>query len=48
VELPESSDHAARRCIVAAVASRGLRTAADELRRYMKGEPLKNVVQAAI
>ena len=29
-------------------ASRGLRTAADELRRYMKGEPLKNVVQAAI
>ena len=27
---------------------RALRTAADELRRYMKGEPLKNVVQAAI
>ena len=25
-----------------------LRTAADELRRYMKGEPLHNVVQAAI
>jgi phosphoglycerate dehydrogenase-like enzyme len=25
-----------------------LRTAADELRRYMKGEPLKNVVQAAV
>ncbi len=25
---------------------RALRTAADELRRYMKGEPLKNVVQA--
>jgi phosphoglycerate dehydrogenase-like enzyme len=29
-------------------AVRGLRTAADELRRYMKGEPLQNVVQAAI
>ncbi len=28
-------------------APRALRTAADELRRYMKGEPLKNVVQAA-
>jgi phosphoglycerate dehydrogenase-like enzyme len=27
---------------------RALRTAADELRRYMKGEPLENVVQAAI
>lgn len=27
---------------------RALRTAADELRRYMKGEPLKNVVQAAV
>ncbi len=27
---------------------RALRTAADELRRYMNGEPLKNVVQAAI
>ncbi|MGB6697002.1 MAG: NAD(P)-dependent oxidoreductase, partial [Terracidiphilus sp.] len=27
---------------------RALRTAADELRRYMKGEPLRNVVQAAI
>jgi phosphoglycerate dehydrogenase-like enzyme len=27
---------------------RALRTAADELRRYMKGEPLKNVVQQAI
>jgi phosphoglycerate dehydrogenase-like enzyme len=27
---------------------RALRTAAGELRRYMKGEPLKNVVQAAI
>ncbi len=27
---------------------RALRVAADELRRYMKGEPLKNVVQAAI
>lgn len=27
---------------------RALRTAADELRRYMKGEPLQNVVQAAI
>jgi phosphoglycerate dehydrogenase-like enzyme len=26
---------------------RALRVAADELRRYMKGEPLKNVVQAA-
>lgn len=26
---------------------RALRTAADELRRYLKGEPLKNVVQAA-
>ena len=29
-------------------AVRGLRTAADELRRYMKGEPLQNVVQAAV
>lgn len=29
-------------------APRALRTVADELRRYMKGEPLKNVVQAAI
>ena len=29
-------------------APRALRTAADELQRYMKGEPLKNVVQAAI
>jgi phosphoglycerate dehydrogenase-like enzyme len=29
-------------------AVRGLRTAAEELRRYMKGEPLKNVVQAAV
>jgi phosphoglycerate dehydrogenase-like enzyme len=29
-------------------AVRGLRTAADELRRYMKGEPLKNVVQKAV
>jgi phosphoglycerate dehydrogenase-like enzyme len=27
---------------------RALRTAADELRRYMKGEPLRNVVQAAV
>jgi phosphoglycerate dehydrogenase-like enzyme len=27
---------------------RALRAAADELRRYMKGEPLKNVVQAAV
>jgi len=27
---------------------RALRTAADELRRYMRGEPLKNVVQAAM
>ena len=27
---------------------RALRTAADELRRYMKGEPLKNVVQTAV
>jgi len=26
--------------------TRALRTAADELRRYMRGEPLKNVVQA--
>jgi phosphoglycerate dehydrogenase-like enzyme len=29
-------------------APRSLRTAADELRRYMNGEPLHNVVQAAI
>jgi phosphoglycerate dehydrogenase-like enzyme len=29
-------------------APRALRTAADELRRYMKGEPLQNVVQAAV
>jgi phosphoglycerate dehydrogenase-like enzyme len=29
-------------------APRSLRTAADELRRYMAGEPLHNVVQAAI
>jgi phosphoglycerate dehydrogenase-like enzyme len=29
-------------------APRALKTAADELRRYMKGEPLRNVVQAAI
>jgi phosphoglycerate dehydrogenase-like enzyme len=29
-------------------APNGLRTAADELRRYMKGEPLRNVVQQAI
>jgi len=29
-------------------APRALHTAADELRRYMKGEPLKNVVQTAI
>jgi phosphoglycerate dehydrogenase-like enzyme len=28
-------------------APRALKTAADELRRYMKGEPLRNVVQAA-
>jgi phosphoglycerate dehydrogenase-like enzyme len=28
-------------------AANGLRTAADELRRYMAGEPLRNVVQAA-
>jgi phosphoglycerate dehydrogenase-like enzyme len=28
-------------------APRALRTAADELRRYMNGEPLRNVVQAA-
>jgi phosphoglycerate dehydrogenase-like enzyme len=27
---------------------RALKTAADELRRYMKGEPLQNVVQAAV
>jgi phosphoglycerate dehydrogenase-like enzyme len=27
---------------------RALRTAASELRRYMKGEPLRNVVQAAV
>jgi phosphoglycerate dehydrogenase-like enzyme len=27
---------------------RALRTAADELRRYMKGDPLQNVVQAAM
>jgi phosphoglycerate dehydrogenase-like enzyme len=29
-------------------APRALHVAADELRRYMKGEPLKNVVQAAV
>jgi phosphoglycerate dehydrogenase-like enzyme len=29
-------------------APRALRTVADELRRYMKGEPLHNVVQAAV
>lgn len=29
-------------------APNALRTAAEELRRYMKGEPLRNVVQAAI
>jgi phosphoglycerate dehydrogenase-like enzyme len=29
-------------------APNGLRTAADELRRYMNGEPLRNVVQQAI
>ena len=29
-------------------APRALRTAADELGRYMKGQPLKNVVQAAV
>jgi len=29
-------------------APRGLKTAADELRRYMSGEPLRNVVQAAV
>jgi phosphoglycerate dehydrogenase-like enzyme len=29
-------------------APRALRTAADELRRYMAGEPLQNVVQAAV
>ncbi|MGD0940461.1 MAG: 2-hydroxyacid dehydrogenase [Terracidiphilus sp.] len=29
-------------------APRALKTAADELRRYMNGEPLRNVVQAAI
>jgi phosphoglycerate dehydrogenase-like enzyme len=29
-------------------APRALRTAADELRRYMKGEPLANVVQEAV
>jgi phosphoglycerate dehydrogenase-like enzyme len=29
-------------------ASNALRTAADELRRYMDGEPLRNVVQAAV
>ena len=29
-------------------APRALRTVADELRRYMKGEPLENVVQAAV
>ena len=29
-------------------APRALKTAADELRRYMAGEPLRNVVQAAV
>ena len=29
-------------------APRSLKTAADELRRYMAGEPLRNVVQAAV
>jgi phosphoglycerate dehydrogenase-like enzyme len=29
-------------------APRGLRTAAEELRRYIAGEPLRNVVQAAV
>src|ERR1039458_348228 len=29
-------------------APRALQTAAEELRRYMNGEPLRNVVQAAI
>ena len=29
-------------------APRALRVAADELRRYMAGEPLHNVVQAAV
>jgi len=29
-------------------APRALKTAADELRRFMKGEPLQNVVQAAM
>ncbi len=29
-------------------APRSLKTAADELRRYINGEPLRNVVQAAV
>jgi phosphoglycerate dehydrogenase-like enzyme len=29
-------------------APRALRVVADELRRYMKGEPLQNVVQQAV
>jgi hypothetical protein len=29
-------------------APRSLKTAADELRRYINGEPLHNVVQAAV
>jgi phosphoglycerate dehydrogenase-like enzyme len=29
-------------------APRSLKTASDELRRYINGEPLRNVVQAAI
>jgi phosphoglycerate dehydrogenase-like enzyme len=30
------------------LAPRALKTAADELRRYISGEPLHNVVQAAV
>ena len=49
VELPESA--ASRRTSARRARSlrrNALRMAADELRRYMNGEPLQNVVQAAI
>jgi hypothetical protein len=48
VELPQPAAHASRRRIEPAVCAARLRIAAEELRRYIAGEPLHNVVQAAI
>ena len=48
VEVSEPADHAACGRIEPGVCAARAPVAADELRRYMAGEPLLNVVQAAV